>query len=152
MPVAGHRLTKPVLFSIILLSFAGCEETSNQEIGTIVGAVVGNALSDSVKGSGIGAQIARLGLTFGGAMIGSEIGKSLDKQDRARMESAAQKALSSGRTQSWTNPQTGVSGKATVVAQAGKCRTVRQSVTLKDGLKKSENVKACLEGETWERA
>ena len=54
--------------------------------------------------------------TLLGAVIGSEIGKSLDRADQIAMERSTQKALEtspSGKTLTWSNPDTGNSGTIT---------------------------------------
>jgi surface antigen len=85
---------------------------------------------------------------------GRQIGAYLEAQDRERMNTAAQQALPTGRVQTWSNPQSGVSGSAVASrapAQSGEeCRVVRQTVTLANATPQEESITACREPNGWE--
>jgi hypothetical protein len=57
---------------------------------------------------------------------------------------------SSGKPQSWSSADSGTSGETRVVSNAGACRTIEQAVTLADGTKKTEQVRACRGRQGWE--
>lgn len=93
------------------------QESPKQTAGTLVGAGLG-ALIGSQLGSGTG-QLAAVAVgTLAGAWMGSEVGKSLDRADRAYSQQTAQSSLEnnpSGVTSTWRNPDTGHSGSFTPV-------------------------------------
>ncbi len=103
------------LFSILILSLmlTACNKYTH-EISTAIGAGTGALL-----GYLIGDDDIRILTTSGGAVIGgfigSEIGKYLETQDQKKHALATQKAFSTGKNQSWSNPETNTSGKARVV-------------------------------------
>jgi surface antigen len=66
------------------------------------------------------------------------------------MNTAAQQALASNRVQTWSNPQSGVSGQAVPVRAGGNCREVRQTITLEDGSPREETITACRGANGWE--
>jgi surface antigen len=73
-----------------------------------------------------------------GGLLGSEVGKSLDRADKAAMEKTSHGALESyrtGQTATWSNPDTGHSGTVTPTktyqtAQGQYCREYQQTVTV----------------------
>lgn len=102
---------------ILSLFLSACQQDLNpkEKFGTILGAAGGAILGSNVgKGKG---KIASTAVgTLLGALIGSEIGKSLDRADQIAMERSTQKALEtspSGKTLTWSNPDTGNSGTIT---------------------------------------
>ncbi|SDF90571.1 Surface antigen [Limimonas halophila] len=121
---------------------AGCANSGDQpgpkqSIGTIGGAILGGFLGSKVGGgkgqlwaTGAGAAV--------GALIGSEFGKSLDRADRiyaARTTQAALEHTKSGQTSTWSNPDSGNSGKVTPTetfqrADGTYCREFQQTVTV----------------------
>ena len=73
-----------------------------------------------------------------GALIGSEVGKSLDRADRLAMQHATQNTLvtaPSGTTSKWRNPDSGNSGTVTPTQtyqrnDGAYCREFTQTVTV----------------------
>lgn len=102
------------------LGLAACQQTTGsvnkQDVGTIGGAVVGGYLGSEV-GSGTGRLWATGAGVLLGALVGSEIGKSLDRADMVYAERAQQQAHTApiGETISWNNPETGHGGAVTPV-------------------------------------
>jgi surface antigen len=95
------------------LTLAGCQ-TTNQDIGTVAGAVAGAAVGSQI-GSGSGRVIATIVGAAAGAWVGNRIGQYLDERDRERMAEATQTTAVSGEPKTWSNPDTGVSGRTEVV-------------------------------------
>jgi surface antigen len=72
-----------------------------------------------------------------GALIGSEIGKSLDNADRAAMTNANSQANNAklGETIAWNNPNSGNSGTVTPIRDGttksgAYCREYQQTITV----------------------
>ena len=91
-----------------------CEQSGRkQEGGAAIGAVVGGLL-----GSQISKNERTLGAVAGaalGAAAGSYVGCRMQSTDQARAQAATKAALDQGRSQTWTNPQTGASGRVEVL-------------------------------------
>ena len=98
------------LNSIFRCQAEGNKQTGGAAIGAIVGGVVGNQVADNERGLGtvLGAAL--------GAAAGSYIGCRMQTSDQQRAEAAARQALEYGRNTTWTNPQTGASGRIDVVS------------------------------------
>jgi len=82
--------------------------------------------------------------------------------DKQNIIKATQKAADTGQLQIFTNPESGVQGKAEVVKsvtlptqEEGKedgvreCKTIRQTIVLKDGREITENVIICKGPDVW---
>ena len=123
-----------LLVSTLLLS--GCDGGMKQQIGTVLGAGVG-AVAGAAIGDGRGQMLAIAGGTLLGAILGSEIGKSLDKADLAYMNQTQQQVFESapsGTEKTWQNPDSGNSGSiiaqpAVQLADGTYCRDFQQTVT-----------------------
>ncbi len=126
------------LTAVLLL--AGCADFQNnpkRSVGTLLGGGVGTLLGSQL-GSG-GGQLAAVAIgTLGGAFLGSELGRSLDRADRLHMQQSSQRALEhnrSGLASTWRNPDTGHSGIVTPTRTyrdtAGRpCRDFQQTVAI----------------------
>jgi surface antigen len=90
------------------------------------------------------------------AWLGSEIGRSLDENDRREAERSAQVALErnpDGRASTWQNPNSGHSGATTPTrtyeTAGGPCREYTTSVVI-DGKTQTAHGTACREPDgTW---
>lgn len=108
------------LIPLVMVAFmvSGCESIQSggtkQTIGGATGAVVGGLLGSKV-GGGSGQLWATGAGVLLGAVLGSEIGRSLDKADLAYANEANQRAYSApvGETISWNNPESGNYGTVT---------------------------------------
>jgi surface antigen len=100
-----------------------------------------------------------------GAYVGAKIGQHLEDRDKEKLSQATQKAAATGKAQSFTNPDTGVQGKAEVVGsetqpvrsadqkvEDRECQVIKQTVTTKDGREAQENVTMCKGPQGWEAA
>jgi surface antigen len=134
-------MVKPVhatLFVLILL--AGCADMQTGPKtagGTLIGAGAGG-LVGSQFGSGTG-KVAMTGLgVLLGAIMGSEVGRTLDRADQLAMGTATQGALETMRTgqmSQWRNPDTGNYGTVMPLqtmqrADGQYCREYQQTVTV----------------------
>mgnify|MGYP006436825289 CR=1 FL=1 len=68
----------------IALIMVGCEQVSNEQIGTIGGVGAGAAVG-SIIGEGAGRVAATAGGAVIGGLVGREIGKYLDEQDQEKL-------------------------------------------------------------------
>ena|SRR3989338_309106 len=83
------------------LSVIGCNSLSNQDVGTMSGAVAGGLLGSTV-GQGEGRLVAVGAGTLLGAYLGGAIGKNMDDQDRANMNTALENNAT-GKPAYWQN-------------------------------------------------
>jgi surface antigen len=126
---------------------------SKSDVGTAVG-VVGGGLIGSSIGSGAGQVAATVGGVLLGGILGNSIGASLDSTDRANYDRASQRAMNTGRAQSWKNSSSSNSGTVypnrQYVNNAGAyCREYTQHITV-DGKTHKGNGVACRQNDgTW---
>lgn len=105
--------------------------------GGLVGAGLGG-LAGSQIGGGTGKLVATGAGVLIGALIGSEVGKSLDKADRDYAARAQNQAAAApiGQTIVWSNPETGHSGHVTPTREGrdtstgAYCREFQQTITV----------------------
>ena len=90
----------------------GQANTTGAVVGGLVGALAGSQVSkkDRALGAAIGAGI--------GAAIGNSVGCRMDRNARQDAQQAFERALETGRAQTWSDPQTGATGRIEVVSQA----------------------------------
>ena len=153
------RLTLAAVVAVSLAACQSMQDNPKQTGGTLLGAGLG-ALAGSQIGGGKG-QLAAVAIgALGGAWLGSEVGKSLDKADRMYAERSAQSALETGRsgqTSSWRNPDSGHAGTFTPVrtyetASGLPCRDYETTVTI-DGRQERASGRACRQPDgTWKIA
>jgi len=157
LKVTGLRLSGLALAVIIAASCATDMENNPKEtLGKIVGAGLG-ALTGSQIGSGKG-QLAAVAIgALAGAWMGGELGKSLDKADKAYMKRTTQDSLEfakAGSTSTWRNPDSGNSGTITPTQTYRKtsgenCRTFEQAIYV-DGKEETATGSACRQPDgTW---
>jgi surface antigen len=150
---------KILMVALLVAGLTACEtdRTGQKEVGgALIGAVVGGLLGSKI-GGGTGQLAATAAGTLLGGYAGSQVGRSLDRADRLYAERTAQSSLErapSGRTSTWTNPDSGHSGTFTPTNTYKSrdnmdCRDYTQTVTI-DG--QSEHVvgTACRQADgTW---
>jgi len=149
-----------IFMSVAALSLGACQTLQgrgNKELlGGASGAVIGGILGSKV-GGGSGQKWATGAGVLIGALIGSDIGKSLDKADMMYMEKANTQAHSApvGETIHWSNPESGHQGEVTpirdgVSASGRYCREYQQVIII-DGEEQKGHGTACQEPDgTWE--
>lgn len=122
---------------VAALGVAGCETNQWGQKETVGG--LGGAVLGGIAGSQIGGGSGRLWATGAGVLlgtlVGSEVGRSLDRADRLYMEQAQREVYSRplGETVSWSNPESGNSGTYTPTrdgtSSAGRyCREYEQTI------------------------
>ncbi len=132
------KIFKGLAIAVMALSLVACEQGAGpkQSMGTVGGAVLGGLAGQAV-GGGTGRLWATGAGVLLGALIGSEVGKSLDRADRQYMAQSTQNALESGQSGQpvqWQNPDSGHSG--TIVPQKAYqdndtyCREYTQTVNI----------------------
>ncbi len=127
-----------LVLGIFVAACAGTEQPGQkQTVGTVGGAILGG-LAGAQIGGGRG-QLAAVGAgTLLGALIGSEVGKSLDRADKMYMARTTQDALErkpSGEVVEWRNPDSGHYGTIKPVETYQRddgryCREFQQTVTV----------------------
>ena len=152
-------ISRVTMAAVVVLSLAACQsmqDNPKQTGGTLIGAGLG-ALAGSQVGSGKGQLAAVVIGALGGAWLGGEAGKSLDKADRMYAERTAQDTLESGKTgqtATWRNPDSGHAGTVTPVrtyqtASNQNCREYETTVTI-DGREEKAMGRACRQADkTW---
>ena len=123
------KIFKGLAVGVMALALAGCQQGGysdmgpKQGVGTLGGAVIGGLAT----GAGV----------LLGALVGSEIGKSLDRADRQYMAEKTQYALESGQSGQpveWRNPDSGHYGTVTpqraYQANDSYCREYTQTVSI----------------------
>ena len=158
-----YKMKKIILMMAMVASIglAGCESLQNvqmnkQTAGAAGGAILGGVLASRV-GNGNG-QLWATGIgVLLGTLVGSEVGKSLDKADIAYANRANDQAHSAplGEEISWNNPESGNSGSVTPVRE-GKdtsnryCREYQQTIYV-GGKQETGYGIACKQSDgTWE--
>lgn len=149
------KLVKGIAIGAVALALAACDQSAyggggidKQTMGTVGGAVLGG-LAGSQVGGGSGRLWATGAGVLLGAIVGGEIGKSLDRADRQYMGQTTYNALESGRSGQavqWRNPDSGHYGTVTPQAayQQGDltCREYTQTVYI-DGRSQQAHGTAC---------
>lgn len=97
------------LGSLFSCDAPGSGNTTGAVVGGLVGALAGSQVSKKERtlGAVIGAGI--------GAAIGNNIGCRMDRKAQQDAREAFQKALDTGRTQTWSDAQTGATGRIEVL-------------------------------------
>lgn len=89
------------------------DNIDNEDIGRVLGGI-GGAVLGAQFGSGTGQLIATAAGAVGGLFLGGEIAKRLGGRDQKGIADTTTRALETGETQTWQNPDTGVSTTARV--------------------------------------
>lgn len=100
------------LAGIFSCEASGGKQEGGALAGAALGALLGSQISKNERGLGAVAGAAL------GAAAGSAIGCRMQSSDQARAQTALNAALNEGRGQTWSNPQTGASGRVDVVANS----------------------------------
>lgn len=109
---APHAASAQGLGSLFSCDAQGSSNTTGAVVGGLVGALAGSQVSKNERtlGAVIGAGL--------GAAIGNNIGCRMDRKAQQDARQAFQRALDTGKTQSWSDPQTGASGRIEVLGPA----------------------------------
>ncbi|MFT5539535.1 MAG: surface antigen [Alphaproteobacteria bacterium] len=163
------NITRLLAIFVIVMPLMACETTGKDsdgdnggaKLGTQLGTVLG-ALGGAILGSQIGTGNTRAAATAAGTVLGGYFGRRLgrmfDTRDRTLQERTAEKAMAEpvGKPVSWSNPDSGNSGKVTPLKEVTRptdgatCREFEQTVTTKDDRTASETGTACRAADgTW---
>ncbi len=131
------------------LMLQGCQ-MNKEGLGTLLGSTGGAVLGGAAcKGSKDQGLCILAGGAIGG-LIGNRIGKKLDEADRKRLAEETTKVLAVNNGQnavrSWKNPDTGVSGRVSVVRETSKPQQSNMTI-MKDRLQETPPID--LIGETY---
>ncbi len=133
------KRTLTVSLLLIALAVSGCQNSgygTKQTVGGLGGAALGGLLGAQF-GSGKG-RLATTGAgVLIGALIGSEIGRSMDEVDRMQANQAINRAHTApiGETIAWNNPDSGNYGNVTPTrdgtsASGLYCREFQQTIVV----------------------
>lgn len=115
----------------LVIALSGCETTGGRfqsdSFGTLIGAGAG-ALLGSQIGGGRGRIVAGAAGALVGGLIGREISRHLSQSGQQRMVVANQRALETGQTQVWEDPETGAKGETEVSQRSTRQQQVPVSV------------------------
>jgi surface antigen len=149
---------RPILLAV-LLALGACEGTgmsTGETVGTIGGAAAGGLLGAQV-GKGQGRLLAAVAGTLVGGYLGNRLGARFSAADRQEAATAERSALTTGEPTTWSNPDSGNSGRVTPSrsfndAAGHACREFEHTVIV-DGRPESGHGTACrnANGE-WELA
>jgi surface antigen len=146
--VSATWITRLLVIALVVL-LPACQSAETRRagglIGSIAGSIGGSYLGSYLGGGTAGRILGAVAGGVGGYYLGARIGGELGQEDQRRMAQTSQRAYETNETQVFTNPDTGVKGKAEVVgvAEDRDCKTIRQTVVLKDGKAVTEDVKSC---------
>lgn len=146
---------KQLTIIALVMLLAACQSAETRRTGGMVGSMAGS-IGGSYLGSYLGGGTAGriMGAIAGGVTgyyVGTNIGSYLGQEDKQRMAQASQRAFDTGQTQAFSNPDSGLRGKAEVMPSAQpaqqadnrECKTIRQTIVLKDGKTVTEDVTSC---------
>jgi surface antigen len=146
-----NKIISSLAVAAISVSLVACDNVSKQDVGVASGAIAGGLIGSTIGGGG--GQMAAIGIgAIAGAIIGGEIGKSMDRQDQM-IAMQAMETVPTGRTKSWTNPDSGRAYEVTPVRtyyrQARACREYNTQVII-DGRRQTMVGQACRNPDgTW---
>jgi len=108
-----HAASAAGLGSLYSCDAAGSSNTTGAVVGGLVGALAGSQISKNERALGavIGAGI--------GSAIGNNVGCRMDRKSRQDAQAAFERALETGRAQSWSDPGTGAVGRIEVLGPSG---------------------------------
>lgn len=130
-----------------------CQTADTRRVGGLIGSIagsIGGSYLGSYLGGGTAGRIA--GAVAGGLAgyyVGAGLGSYLGEEDKQKMAQASQTAFNTGQTQTFSNSDTGLKGKAEIVPstqtaqQDNDCKMIRQTIVLKDGKTVTEDIKSC---------
>lgn len=127
----NYKTTSKTILVMAVVSATGCQhlpeydkETVGTAGGTAAGAVVGNVLGRMFGNSESAKIIGTVGGGILGGWLGKQFGAYLDERDRLAAADAMEVSVRTGREESWSNSDSGVSGTTTVVETTKPIETV----------------------------
>ena len=147
------KIANLLLITVVSISMVACTGQMNKQGGgTLIGGGVGGLLG-SQFGGGEG-KIATVAVgALAGALIGNQIGKTMDEHDKLMLEKSSHQALEfspSGSSVEWNNPDSGNHGYITptkTFKESGQyCREYQQEIVV-GGEKNKAYGKACRQAD-----
>lgn len=112
-----QRMIKSAVCLAAASSLTACSVTADQigaGAGGLAGGLLAGALTENVDNDGV--RLLAIGLgAAAGAYLGREIARRLTEEDQAQLVETQQKALATGQSQSFYNPQTNVRARVDVI-------------------------------------
>jgi len=153
-------LNKLLGVNMLIIFLSSCQLIS--AIGGPANTSSGTDIENQYKGGIASSMIDSIGRAFSGINAKSTIEDYIGYEDKQNIIKITRKAADTGKLQIFTNPNSGVQGKAEVVKsnmlptqEEGKvdgmreCKTIRKSVVLKDKREITESVRTCKGPDGW---
>lgn len=153
-------LNKLLGVNMLIIFLSSCQSMS--AIGGSANTSSSTDIENQYKGGIASSMIDSIGRAFSGINAKSTIEDYIGYEDKQNIIKITRKAADTGKLQIFTNPNTGVQGKAEVVKsnmlptqEEGKidgmreCKTIRKSVVLKDKREITESVRTCKGPDGW---
>ncbi len=153
-------LNKLLGVNMLIIFLSSCQSMS--AIGGSANTSSSTDLENQYKGGIASSMIDSIGRVFSGINAKSTIEDYIGYEDKQNIIKITRKAADTGKLQIFTNPNSGVQGKAEVVKsnmlptqEEGKidgmreCKTIRKSVVLKDKREITESVRTCKGPDGW---
>ena len=135
------NISRIAIVAAVAASLAGCAQNGyggyggagpKQTMGTLGGAVVGGLAGQAI-GGGTGRLWATGAGVLLGALVGNNIGQSLDRADQQYLSQASYRSFETGAPVQWKNPDSGNYGyveprRAYQTQGGGYCREYQQTV------------------------
>ena len=146
--------------NMLIIFLSSCQSMS--AIGSSANTSSSTDIENQYKGGIASSMIDSIGRAFSGINAKSTIEDYIGYEDKQNIIKITRKAADTGKLQIFTNPNSGVQGKAEVVKsnmlptqEEGKidgmreCKTIRKSVVLKDKREITESVRTCKGPDGW---
>ncbi len=146
--------------NMLIIFLSSCQSMS--AIGGSANTSSSTDIENQYKGGIASSMIDSIGRAFSGINAKSTIEDYIGYEDKQNIIKITRKAADTGKLQIFTNPNSGVQGKAEVVKsnmlptqEEGKidgmreCKTIRKSVVLKDKREITESVRTCKGPDGW---
>ena len=153
-------LNKLLGVNMLIIFLSSCQSMS--AIGGSANISSSADIENQYKGGIASSMIDSIGRAFSGINAKSTIEDYIGYEDKQNIIKITRKAADTGKLQIFTNPNSGVQGKAEVVKsnmlptqEEGKidgmreCKTIRKSVVLKDKREITESVRTCKGPDGW---
>lgn len=153
-------LNKLLGMNMLIIFLSSCQSMS--AIGGSANTSSSTDIENQYKGGIASSMIDSIGRVFSGINAKSTIEDYIGYEDKQNIIKITRKAADTGKLQIFTNPNSGVQGKAEVVKsnmlptqEEGKidgmreCKTIRKSVVLKDKREITESVRTCKGPDGW---
>ncbi len=145
--MAARKFLIVTLAAFLMTACSGTQDNPKQKVGGFLGAIVGGLIG-SQFGGGSGQLVTTALGGFLGGWAGSDIGRSMDEDDKRYAAQAHEQAFVSGQTMRWKNPDSGNYGtvqpgrNGTDTASGAYCREF-QTIIVVEGQRNLADGTAC---------